>query len=406
LSYKKYQKGYVERYLELNGIDYNVVDVRTEDGYMIKMHNLPAVAGTGDGSKGKGTILFLHGMFESSSMTLTSGLSSLPLKLQSLGYNVFLGNVRGNIYGLNHETMSPWDDEFWDFSILEHGRYDFSAMIRTILDVTGEGSIASVYGTSQGSLITLLGLSYNPALNSVIRSVVAVSPALILRKPTNPLVNWVFNSDPRLLGRKHYFSFASFTQIFIPDSIATFFAYKALQISGMCVLPINESGSEAVMASTPSGFLPTHSMLQYISILERGSDYYNGKERSACDINNCTVPIAVYMGSEDCVLDVTESIRLLKDVYGGRVVKEVVYDGWSHTDLWYSNESYRLADDVVRLIEGGFCEGGSGGGGGGGGGGGDIKERKEEREEREEREEEKMEKSVRRRSKSRNRKNK
>ena len=52
------------------------------------------------------------------------------------GYDVWLGNFRGNVYSRNHEkathTMNPEKVPFWNFSFDEMGRYDLPAMIKWV----------------------------------------------------------------------------------------------------------------------------------------------------------------------------------------------------------------------------------------------------------------------------------
>jgi hypothetical protein len=68
--------------------------------------------------------------------TLYTKLFFLPgYLLSDAGYDVWLGNFRGNRYSRGHlnatSNMNPDKDEhFWKFSIHELGKYDLPAMMR------------------------------------------------------------------------------------------------------------------------------------------------------------------------------------------------------------------------------------------------------------------------------------
>ena len=344
---KSRKKGVVEQFLSLHGIPHSSTTAVTDDGYSLIMQHLPPQSGNAS----KGAVLFLHGMFESSAMTLTHGVNSTPILLAKEGYDVYLGNVRGNMYGLKHATISPWSNSFWDFSMRDHAASDFPAMVQHILSETGFSKVTAAYGTSQGALVSLMGVAKNPHLNDKLGLIVAISPALVLRKPDNPLVKLVMGSDPTLLGDRQYLSFTSFTQIFVPDFVARFGAFTCLAASGMSVREQDRAGASFVMPSTPSGFLPTHSMRMYIDILKRGKDFFTGGKLAECDFGKIKVPIGVWFGVEDCVVDVDESVALLKNHCGGKVVKSVVLNKYGHCDLWYSIDSMKdVTPQVMKLI--------------------------------------------------------
>ena len=129
-----------------------------------------------------------------------------------------------------------------------------------------------------------------------------------------------------------------------------------LAASGMAIRPIDREGAGDVMASTPSGFLPTGSMRMYVDILNRGAAFYTGGEGAECDFSKIKVPVAVWIGEEDCVLDVDGCVSLLEDVVAGPLVHKRVLEGYGHCDMWYSLDSIEQVTPDIRSVIEKYCE--------------------------------------------------
>lgn len=73
-------------------------------------------------------------------------------RLASAGFDVWLGNNRGNKYSRKHSTLDPDQQkaQFFDFSFGELAKYDLPAQIEKVIQVTGRPKISYV-GHSQGT---------------------------------------------------------------------------------------------------------------------------------------------------------------------------------------------------------------------------------------------------------------
>lgn len=90
----------------------------------------------------------MHGLMQSSGVFVTSGINSLAFVLADQGHEVWLGNNR--CVEKLHRTLKPSDKEFWEWSLDELAKYDFTALIDYVL--TASTSERLIYiGHSQGT---------------------------------------------------------------------------------------------------------------------------------------------------------------------------------------------------------------------------------------------------------------
>ena len=121
--------------------------VQTKDGYILKMHRILSK----NMNPTKLPILFMHGLSSTSAVFLLQGAKkSLPYLLAKEGYDIWLGNNRGNTYSMKHTNYGVDTTSFWDFSFHELGIYDLPAKIDCILNATNHTKLIYV-GHSQGT---------------------------------------------------------------------------------------------------------------------------------------------------------------------------------------------------------------------------------------------------------------
>lgn len=99
---------------------------------------------------GRPPVLIMHGLLQCSDAFLIGGrVGGLPFVLADAGYDVWLGNSRGNRYSQKHLSRHHDSDAFWDFSLDDLARYDVPALVEYVLAYTGYDRLAYV-GFSQG----------------------------------------------------------------------------------------------------------------------------------------------------------------------------------------------------------------------------------------------------------------
>ncbi|XP_076273451.1 lipase 1-like isoform X2 [Rhynchophorus ferrugineus] len=163
--------------------------VETEDGYILNLHRIPHGINTSDSSRPP--VLLMHGLLSSSMDWIMPGPNkSLGLILADAGYDVWLGNNRGNTYSRNH---TAWDadrdkERFFNYSYHEIGVYDLPAMIDEVLSVTGHSKLTYI-GFSEGFTSFLVMGSIKPQYNNKILLMNALAPVTNMFDVTSIPIN-------------------------------------------------------------------------------------------------------------------------------------------------------------------------------------------------------------------------
>eukprot|EP00122_Pirum_gemmata_P001762 Pgem_evm1s1590 len=151
-----------------------VHNVTTKDGFILKMGRIPYNKSIANGNPKKGTFFLQHALLCSATDWVISKNNSLPYLLAQNGYEVFLGNARGNTYSDVHTNYNKTDPRFWDWSFDDMAKYDLPAMVNRALELSGDKQTYYV-GHSQGTLMAFIGFN-NREVGSKIKQFFALAP--------------------------------------------------------------------------------------------------------------------------------------------------------------------------------------------------------------------------------------
>ncbi|KAL4234542.1 hypothetical protein ACF0H5_006185 [Mactra antiquata] len=346
-------------------------DVTTKDGYILNVQRIPYGKTTNPLGANRPVILLQHGLLSSSACWVENlANNSLGFMLADAGYDVWLGNSRGNTYGRRHVRLSPKSSEFWRFSWDEMAKYDLPATVDFILSSTGASQIFYV-GHSQGCEIAFSELSQNRDLASKIKMFVALAPAVYLGEVTSPLrlVMPLIKSSRFLLdvfGTGEFLPTSGILSTIsgavcnipgVPSAICDNILFA---IAGYDEKQLNSSRVPVYVGQHPAG-TSTQNIIHYAQSIQdkkfQKYDYgmlgnlvrYSQTHPPEIHPENVNVPVLLYSGTQDWLVTPTDVTKLVSKI--PNLVKHKVIPEWQHLDfIWAMNAPDVCYNDMISML--------------------------------------------------------
>ena len=155
---KDYGKTF-EQIVKDNGFHFASYDVTTSDGYILTIFRIRTakVAQSNEAP----VVFFQHGLISSADMWIGHRPELAPaFQFAKEGYDVWLGNSRGNSHGRRHTHLNADKDakEFFNFTFKEFGEFDLPASVDFVREKTGNKKVTYV-GHSQGTTLLFYAMA-------------------------------------------------------------------------------------------------------------------------------------------------------------------------------------------------------------------------------------------------------
>ncbi|KAM7102935.1 lysosomal acid lipase/cholesteryl ester hydrolase-like [Ciconia maguari] len=341
----------VSEIIRYHGYPSEEYQVTTEDGYILGVFRIPAGRNSQNTGK-KPAVLLHHGTLEDSSHWISNlPNNSLGFILADAGYNVWLGNSRGNTWSLKHKTLKPCQKEFWQFSFDEMGKYDIPAELYFIMNKTGQKYVYYV-GHSEASTAGFVAFSTYPELAQRVKVFFALGPVATITHATSPLVTFTHlpQSLIRVLTQQQYVAQALHSFILSQHCITAF----------ITLLLSLQSRIDTYVGHSPAG-TSVQNIIHWHQITHadqfQAYDYgskenmkkYNQSTPPAYKIEKISTPIAVWSAGHDKFADPKDVAKLLPRITN--LIYHEHFPAWGHLDfIWGLDATEKMHWKIIVII--------------------------------------------------------
>ncbi|NXM67071.1 LIPK Lipase, partial [Serilophus lunatus] len=325
-------------------------DVVTEDGYILQLNRIPhgrQSAGYQGKTGARPVVLLQHGLLAEGSCWITNlANNSLGFILADAGYDVWIGNSRGNTWSKRHVLLSPKQDEFWAFSFDEMAKYDLPAMMNFIEEKTQQKQLYYI-GHSQGTTIGFIAFSTMPQLAQKIKMFLALAPVTTVTFSRSPFRNLAVFSDyglKKVFGTREFLPHTPLSELFFSKICACSKTCKSFlsELFGFNWMNTNMSRVDVYLGHIPAG-ASVQNILHWLQGVQKGalrafdggptynSLRYRQEGSPSYDVKSMEVPTAVWNGGVDCLADPRDTALLLPQIKN--LVHHKLIPHWNHIDF-------------------------------------------------------------------------
>ncbi|NXI68910.1 LIPM Lipase, partial [Anseranas semipalmata] len=355
----------VSEIIRYHGYPSEEYEVTTKDGYILGVFRIPKGRNMQNTGK-RPAVLLHHGTFADCIYWISNLPSnSLGFLLADAGYDVWLGNSRGNTWSSKHRTLKPCQKEFWQFSFHDIGKYDLPAELYFIMNKTGQKNVYYV-GHSEGSTAGFVAFSTYPELAQRVKVFFALGPVATITYATSPFVTIARLPQPLIrlfLGCKGVLRQNKLLQgpaTRLCASLGKVCAAIFTCIAGGSIQNLNTSRTDAFVAHYPAG-TSVQNVIHWHQIAQTGRfqayDYgskenmkkYNQSTPPAYKIEGISTPIAVWSAGQDKFADPKDTAKLLARITN--LYYHEHFPEWGHLDfVWGLDATERMYRKIIELM--------------------------------------------------------
>uniref|UniRef100_A0A8C0PCI1 Lipase n=2 Tax=Canis lupus familiaris TaxID=9615 RepID=A0A8C0PCI1_CANLF len=358
----------ISEIITYNGYPSEEYEVTTQDGYILSINRIPHGRAEAGGAGPRPVVYLQHALFADNASWLENYANgSLGFLLADAGYDVWMGNSRGNTWSRRHRTLSATEEKFWAFSFDEMARYDLPGIIDFIVNKTGQQRLYFI-GHSLGTTIGFVAFSSMPELARRIRMNFALGPVVSFKYPTGIFTSFFLLPNSvikRFFGTKGFFlNTGKVPSIRICNNkILWVICSEFMSLwAGSNKKNMNTSRMDVYMSHAPTG-----SSIQNILHIKQlyGSDefraydwgseaenmhHYNQSRPPLYDLSAMKVPTAIWAGGNDVLVTLQDVARTIPQIRNLRYFD--LLPDWNHFDfIWGLDAPRRVYSKIIELMQ-------------------------------------------------------